>query len=87
MKLGPFIRTTRHEKGLTLRELARKAEISAPFLSDLERGNRSCSEAVLVRLARPLGVPATTLNDIRMGDRIAEADAKLRQLRKERKAS
>jgi transcriptional regulator with XRE-family HTH domain len=47
---GQMIRSLREEK-YTLREAARQMGISASYLSDIERGNRSCSDAMLVKLA------------------------------------
>lgn len=38
--IGYKLRRVREEAGLSLREVARRMDISAPFLSDLERGNR-----------------------------------------------
>ena len=37
---GEHIRSYRISRGLGLRELARHAEVSPSFLSDIERGNR-----------------------------------------------
>lgn len=41
---GSFARDLRLKAGLSLREVARRMEISAPFLSDLEWGHRTWSE-------------------------------------------
>ncbi|MGH9962328.1 MAG: helix-turn-helix domain-containing protein, partial [Pyrinomonadaceae bacterium] len=54
--LGQRIRELRDAKELSLRELAKKLEISAPFLSDIELGRRYPSDEVLASLARKLGV-------------------------------
>jgi transcriptional regulator with XRE-family HTH domain len=59
--LGKFIRTTRDEKDLSLRELARRAQISAAFLSDIELGRRYPSEDVLSKLAKALNVSLADL--------------------------
>lgn len=37
---GQMVRQARKGGGITLRELSRRLNISAPYLSDLERGNR-----------------------------------------------
>lgn len=37
---GAEYRRLREEKGLSLREVARRANISSVYLSDMERGNR-----------------------------------------------
>lgn len=41
---GEKIRQLRLSKKMSLRSLAKKMNMSAPFLSDLERGNRNWSE-------------------------------------------
>lgn len=37
---GEYLTAKREEKDITLRELARKLEVSAPFLSDVEKNRR-----------------------------------------------
>jgi len=59
------IRLIREEKGLTLTGLARDADISAPFLLDLERGARSAKPETLERIASALGVD---VSDLRKSD-------------------
>ena len=53
--LGEHIRELREELDLSVRELAKKLKISAPFLSDVELGRRHPSEEVLEKLASALG--------------------------------
>ena len=55
MRLGARIRSVRQARGLTLVELARLAELSHPFLSQLERGQARPSMVSLERIARALG--------------------------------
>lgn len=43
-ELGLAIRACREYRGLSLRACAKEAKISAPFLSDIERGRRSMSD-------------------------------------------
>jgi transcriptional regulator with XRE-family HTH domain len=54
-RLGARIRSVRQARGLTLVELARLAELSHPFLSQLERGQARPSMLSLERIARALG--------------------------------
>ena len=63
--LGERIREIREEKDLSLRELAARIEVSAPFLSDVELGRRFPSDKVLVSIARALD---TSLDDLREFD-------------------
>jgi transcriptional regulator with XRE-family HTH domain len=55
--LGEFIREKREAAGLSLRELARRVEITAPFLSDIELGRRAPAEKNLALIAKELGIP------------------------------
>jgi transcriptional regulator with XRE-family HTH domain len=61
MTLGERIRARRLEVGITLRELARRVEVSAPYLTDLEAGRRHPGPDVLQRIAAALDVPASEL--------------------------
>ena len=63
--LGDRIRELRQQKDLSLRELARKLELSAAFLSDVELGRRHPSDQVLTALSRLLG---TTVEDLQSYD-------------------
>jgi transcriptional regulator with XRE-family HTH domain len=54
-RLGARIRSFRRARGLTLVELARLAQLSHPFLSQLERGQARPSMVSLERIARALG--------------------------------
>jgi len=59
--LGATVRSMRREQGLTLKELGRRAELSHPFLSQLERGLARPSVESMQRIARGLGVPVGAL--------------------------
>jgi transcriptional regulator with XRE-family HTH domain len=61
MTLGQRIRARRLELAITLRELARRVGVSAPYLTDLEAGRRHPSPEVLGRMAEALGLPASEL--------------------------
>jgi transcriptional regulator with XRE-family HTH domain len=70
--LGERIRELRETKDLSLRELAKKLDISAAFLSDIELGRRYPSDGVLVKMARILDV---TTDKLKTFDRRAPVDA------------
>ena len=55
--LGQEIRRLRTEANRTLRSFAEELEISAPYLSDLERGRRQPPEKLLRKIAEMLRVP------------------------------
>ncbi len=59
--LGEFIRSQRELHELSMRQLARMAGISNPYLSQIERGLRAPSERVLEAIARSLEVSSETL--------------------------
>lgn len=46
-RIGAYARQCREASGVSLRELARRMKISAPFLSDLEKGNRHWTDGTL----------------------------------------
>lgn len=56
-----MIRSVRHSRGLTLVEVAKRAELSHSFLSQLERGRVRASMVSLDRIARALGVSQVDL--------------------------
>ncbi len=49
-RTGESIRDTRKSLGLTLREVSRKARISAPYLCDIELGRRNAPTGTLERI-------------------------------------
>jgi transcriptional regulator with XRE-family HTH domain len=61
--LGATIRRLRIERGYTLNELARIAEIAAGTLSQIERGRVSPSVRTLTKIRTTLGVSLTDLFD------------------------
>ena len=59
--LGAFIRSQRELAHLSLRQMAALAQISNPYLSQIERGLHEPSVHVLRSIAQALGVSAETL--------------------------
>lgn len=59
--VGATVRVVREARGIPGTEFARDVGISAGHLSSIERQRRQVSDAVLVKLARRLGV---TVDDI-----------------------
>jgi|SoiMethySBSTD1v2_1073268.scaffolds.fasta_scaffold94203_2 transcriptional regulator with XRE-family HTH domain len=59
--LGYAIRTHRKKAGMTLIELAKKADFSISYLSQIERSLLTPSIATLRRIADALGIPAGQL--------------------------
>jgi transcriptional regulator with XRE-family HTH domain len=54
--VGKNIRACRTSAGLTLEQLAEKADMSWPYLSEIERGRENISLDKLARLAQALNV-------------------------------
>jgi transcriptional regulator with XRE-family HTH domain len=59
--LGSFIRAQRQLANLSLRQVAALADVSNPYLSQIERGLHEPSVRVLRSIARALNVSAETL--------------------------
>ena len=59
--LGDFIRAQRQLANLSLRQMAELAQVSNPYLSQLERGLHEPSVRVLQAIAKALNVSAETL--------------------------
>ena len=64
VQLGQSIRTVREQRGLSLRELARRVDVSPSFISQIELGKANPSVGTLYSIVSVLG---TTLDDL-IGD-------------------
>jgi transcriptional regulator with XRE-family HTH domain len=60
-QVGEFIREQRNAARVSLRELARTAGVSNPYLSQIERGLRTPSAEILQQIARALRISAEAL--------------------------
>ena len=70
--LGEFIREQRNGAELSLRALAEKANVSNPYLSQIERGLHEPSVRVLTSIAKALNLSAETL--LRQAGALGEGD-------------
>ena len=59
--LGDFIRDQRAGSGISLRQLAKTAGVSNPYLSQIERGLRRPSAEILQQIAKGLRISAEAL--------------------------
>ncbi len=81
--MGQRLREMRERAGLSLREVAKAANISAPFLSDVELGRRFPKNETLLLIAQKIRVSADELkkHDYRSAvadlKRLAEASPSL----------
>ncbi|NLV51288.1 MAG: helix-turn-helix domain-containing protein [Clostridiales bacterium] len=62
--LGSFIRERRERLGKTLRGLAAELEIAAPYLHDIEKGNRTPSEKLLPAFIKCLQLSQEEVNTL-----------------------
>lgn len=76
-ELGRRLRATRLERGLSLAEVAQRAEISRRYLTDLEAGRANPSLLLLASLSRTLARPLASWVDIPLRSRSAERIALL----------
>ena len=60
-QVGDYIREQRNAARVSVRELARAAGVSNPYLSQVERGLRKPSAEILASIARGLKISAETL--------------------------
>ena len=60
-ELGDFIREQRQASSISLRQLARLANVSNPYLSQIERGLRKPSAEILQQIAKALRISAEAL--------------------------
>lgn len=58
---GARVREMRHGLGLTQADVAERAGVSLKYLSQIERGTRNPTLAVLIHLSRALGTKPETL--------------------------
>ena len=59
--LGDYIREQRESAQVSLRQLARTAGVSNPYLSQIERGLKKPSAEILQQIAKGLRISAETL--------------------------
>jgi transcriptional regulator with XRE-family HTH domain len=64
-ELGRGLRFVRHARTLTLRDVAKRANLSPQYVQNIERGERTTvSEDAYTRLAAALEVPENVLDDL-----------------------
>ena len=55
--LGDVLRSTRMQRGMTLREVSAEARVSLGYISEIERGQKEASSELLASLCSALEVP------------------------------
>lgn len=81
-ELGRTVRLIRQAKDMRLGTLAKKAEVSTPFLSLFEKGERQASLKVIRKIADALDVPSEVLVVLAFDerDRLHSTDTNSREL-------
>jgi|GEM_PF-2404366 len=73
-ELGRALRFIRQARSLTLRDVARSAQLSAQYVQNIERAQRlTVSEDAYLRLAGPLGIPESVVRDLLLRARVQSA--------------
>lgn len=70
--LGETIRNLREQADISLRELAKRVEVSAPFMSDVELGRRYPGDDVLGRIAHCLKTDVAELKKFDHRESVAD---------------
>jgi transcriptional regulator with XRE-family HTH domain len=76
---GRRVRALREARGLSLRDLAERSGVSAPMLSQVERGDTSPTLAVAAKIAAGLGLSLSQLLRLDEGKHVVVARAKERR--------
>ena len=76
MTIGEKLKKSRNDKGMSLRELATKVELSASFLSQIEQGKASPSIENLKKIAHTLDVRVAYLIEDEEDDNIKKENIK-----------
>jgi len=69
--VGPRVHALREARGLSLRDLAERSGVSAPMLSQVERGDTSPTIAVAAKIAAGLGLSLSQLLRLDEGQHVA----------------
>jgi transcriptional regulator with XRE-family HTH domain len=70
--LGEVIRELREEADLSLREFAKKIDVSPPFMSDVELGRRYPSDETLQKIAKVLKASVEKLKEYDHRDSVSD---------------
>lgn len=84
---GEQIRALREERGYTLQDLARRANLSLSYLSEIERGSKRPSLKTIDKLAAALNVAKTQLIEGDLTDSGLSLGDKIRMMRAEKNLS
>lgn len=77
VELGRLVQQRRHELGLSRRDLADRSELSYPYVSQIETGERDPSLKTMHKLAETLELPVENLASTLAPDTWASAPASM----------
>lgn len=73
-ELGRSLRFIRQARSLTLRDMAKGAQLSPQYIAQVELAQRvGVSEEALRRFAKPLGIPESVIADLLLRARVQSA--------------
>lgn len=74
MTRGELIKQRRLELGLSQRKLGKKARISDAFICQIEKGDRSFSIEILIKLSKALSLPIEKIISIELSEEKPQLD-------------
>ena len=72
-EIGEVLREFRQNQGLTLRQVANRANVALGYLSEVERGQKEVSSEILLAVSDGLNTPLSKIL-IEVSQRIAETE-------------
>ena len=72
-EIGEVLREVRQSQGLTLRQVANRANVALGYLSEVERGQKEVSSEILLAVSDGLNTPLSKILS-EVSDRIAETE-------------
>ena len=70
--LGTLLRKIRNQKGLTIPQVAQKANLSLSFISDIETNKKKPREKTLKAMANAMGLTSQELEEVKIDAKISE---------------
>lgn len=75
---GKFLRRERQERGLLLGDMAKKLKISAPYLSQVETGNRAIPDEFEEKVIRIFSLNFDEANELRRAAALSRSEYQLK---------
>lgn len=75
---GTMLRRERKERKMTLGELAKKLNLSVPYLSQIETGTKPVQDSLVDRVIRELGMIGDDVNELRRAAALSVSEYAIR---------